>query len=137
MTTERTVFFMEPPADQDSKYILMLAPVGGEGLLLGGRVSTLLLSVDSLDIYSPEGAHVELFRGMRGKERVVEFPAGTPYLLIARSMIRFLTPGDAYVREQAARDEYQAVVTSIGKEPGKEPSETPVATENLLPGQYL
>ena len=52
-------------------------------------------------------------------------------------MIRFLTPGDAYVREQAARDEYQSAVTSIGKEPGKEPSEAPATPENLLPGQYL
>ena len=110
-----------PDEATPSKFTLLLS----RGGMMGGASNVFF--VDELtSAYDAEG-RPHTVRGMIGEKTIVEFPFGSPYILVARELVEFMTPLDAATKQKAEEAELEVVLNPGGN--------VPVLPE-FIPGGY-
>lgn len=132
---KRTVFAIQPPSDQDSKFVLI---VSRGSSMFGGGGGSAAFAVDGVHAQIDPSNKAYAVRGFRDRgpgnanATVVEFPLGTPYIMVERSSLRLMTPIEAQqesIAEEKELLELEKELGPISKKPAEElvhPSGQPV-----------
>ena len=104
---QKTVLVVTPPR-VPSKFLLVLGRF--DALTMAGR-QAVFVAIDRLDSHRGEAGLPYMYTGYLGESSVVAFPADTPFFLLDRALVRFVTPTQL-VRYQKAVD--KAVHAELG-----------------------
>ena len=95
------MFVIRPPADDSpGAYILIIQRGGG----MMSPASATAYAIDRLDLVVTNETPL-LHKGYIGDTLVVEFPYGTPYTLVARSLVKQISQAEAALEQWADEKE--------------------------------
>ena len=134
---DKSMFVVRPPAvDDPGRYILIIQRAGG--MMSPGSATA--YAIERLDL-TFRGEVPLLHQGFIEDRLIVEFPYGTPYTLVDRTLIKQLSRADAAVEEWTDEKELQ-ILEQAWREANPQPTPTQSAggepvVMGLETGMYL